>query len=172
MLPTLSPQQTHERMQTGNLVIIDVRDTEEYLACSVPDAYSVPLNIIKKHPVPCANSGKTYVFTCQSGRRTALATDALSQWVNGHEAYILEGGTLAWQKAGLPVQKTHVPTAIFRQIQICAGLLVLLGVVGSVFWHPMYLLTAFVGAGLTFAGLSGFCGLGILLRAMPWNKTA
>ena len=50
------------------------------------------------------------------------------------------------------------------------GLAVLLGVIGSYFWHPLYLLTAFVGAGLVFAGLTGFCGLAVLLAKMPWNK--
>lgn len=34
----------------------------------------------------------------------------------------------------------------------------------------MIWLSAFVGAGLVFAGVTGFCGLGLLLSAMPWNK--
>jgi hypothetical protein len=61
---------------------------------------------------------------------------------------------------------------MFRQIQIGAGLLVLLGIFGSFVWHPMYLLSAFVGAGLVFAGVTGFCGLALLLARMPWNKAA
>ena len=49
-------------------------------------------------------------------------------------------------------------------------LLVLIGVIGSAFWHPFFWLSAFVGAGLVFAGISGFCGLGVLLSHMPWNR--
>ena len=33
-------------------------------------------------------------------------------------------------------------------------------------------LSAFVGAGLTFAGASGWCGMAQLLRRMPWNRAA
>lgn len=62
----------------------------------------------------------------------------------------------------------HIP--LFRQIQIAAGSLVLIGVIGSAFWHPFFWLSAFVGAGLVFAGISGFCGLGVLLSHMPWNR--
>ena len=62
--------------------------------------------------------------------------------------------------------KKSVPWTTFS----FAGLAVLLGVIGSYFWHPLYLLTAFVGAGLVFAGLTGFCGLAVLLAKMPWNK--
>ena len=41
---------------------------------------------------------------------------------------------------------------------------------GVFVWPPMIWLSAFVGAGLVFAGVTGFCGLGLLLSAMPWNK--
>jgi hypothetical protein len=33
-------------------------------------------------------------------------------------------------------------------------------------------LSAFVGAGLVFAGITDFCGMGLLLARMPWNKRA
>lgn len=83
---------------------------------------------------------------------------------------MLEGGVDAWEKAGLPVERTPGPLPMFRQIQIGAGGLVLLGVVGSAVWHPMFWLSAFVGAGLVFAGITGHCGLAMLLARMPWNQ--
>jgi hypothetical protein len=52
-----------------------------------------------------------------------------------------------------------------------AGSLVLLGVILSQTVAPGWIwLSGFVGAGLTFAGISGFCGMARLLAAMPWNK--
>jgi hypothetical protein len=37
--------------------------------------------------------------------------------------------------------------------------------------HPAFIaLSAFVGAGLVFAGVTDFCGMGLLLAKMPWNK--
>jgi len=44
-----------------------------------------------------------------------------------------------------------------------------LGISVSPWFH---LLSGFVGAGLMFAGISGFCGLARLLVRMPWNRKA
>jgi rhodanese-related sulfurtransferase len=60
-----------------------------------------------------------------------------------------------------------------RQVQIAAGSLVLLGLILSQLVAPAWiLLTWFVGAGLTFAGISGFCGMARLLALMPWNRVS
>jgi rhodanese-related sulfurtransferase len=88
------------------------------------------------------------------------------------ETYILEGGLDAWKKAGLPVTLDRSqPIDIIRQVQIVAGSLVLLGVVLGAFVAPgFYALSGFVGAGLVFAGTTGFCGMAHLLLLMPWNR--
>jgi rhodanese-related sulfurtransferase len=85
----------------------------------------------------------------------------------------VEGGIEAWKKAGLPIAGDHgQPIAIERQVQIAAGSLVLLGVVlGQIASPAFYAVSAFVGAGLTFAGISGSCGMAKLLALMPWNRT-
>ena len=90
------------------------------------------------------------------------------------ETYILEGGIDAWKKAGLPVALDRSqPIDIMRQVQIVAGSLVLIGAVLGFFVAPgFYALSAFVGAGLLFAGISGFCGMAKLLGLMPWNRQA
>ena len=60
-----------------------------------------------------------------------------------------------------------------RQVQIVAGSLVLAGVLLGWLVSPMFLgLSAFVGAGLAFAGISGFCGMAKLLAFLPWNRPA
>ncbi len=59
-----------------------------------------------------------------------------------------------------------------QQVQIVAGSLVLLGVVLGYLLNPaFFLLSGFVGAGLLFAGLSGWCGMALLLAKMPWNRS-
>ena len=90
------------------------------------------------------------------------------------ETYILEGGLDAWKKAGLPVTLDRSqPIDIIRQVQIVAGSLVLSGVVlGALVAPGFYALSGFVGAGLLFAGISGFCGMARLLAVMPWNRRA
>lgn len=58
-----------------------------------------------------------------------------------------------------------------RQVQIAAGLLILCGVVlGYSVSSGFFLLSGFVGAGLLFAGVTGFCGMARLLKVMPWNR--
>jgi rhodanese-related sulfurtransferase len=90
------------------------------------------------------------------------------------DAYLLEGGIEAWRKAGLPVAKDRrAPLEIMRQVQITAGMLVLAGVVLGFAVAPGFFgISAFVGAGLTFAGMTGWCGMARLLALMPWNRAA
>lgn len=58
-----------------------------------------------------------------------------------------------------------------RQVQIAAGALVLLGVILGYGVAPgFFLISGVVGAGLLFAGISGFCGMARLLMKMPWNR--
>jgi hypothetical protein len=81
-------------------------------------------------------------------------------------------GLDAWKKAGLPVTLDRSqPIDIIRQVQIVAGSLVLLGVVlGALVAPGFYALSGFVGAGLIFAGSTGFCGMPHVLALMPWNR--
>jgi hypothetical protein len=56
-------------------------------------------------------------------------------------------------------------------VQITAGSLVLIGVILGFAVSPWFFaLSAFVGAGLTFAGISGTCAMASLLTVMPWNR--
>jgi rhodanese-related sulfurtransferase len=103
--------------------------------------------------------------------RTAGACDRLAAPVSG-DAFVLEGGLDAWAKAGLPVAtNADAPMEIMRQVQIAAGSLVLIGVVLGFLVSPIWFgLSGFVGAGLTFAGISGFCGMARVLMFAPWNR--
>jgi rhodanese-related sulfurtransferase len=83
----------------------------------------------------------------------------------------VEGGTDAWEQAGLPVVRGHKVISLDRQVRMAAGLLVLLGVGLSFLVHPAFsALSAFVGAGLLFAGITDTCGMAMLLAKMPWNQ--
>lgn len=169
MLPLISPVDAFQKLREGKIRLVDIREPDEVTAVRVPGAEVVPLSVIKWAPLPQADEKLPIVFTCNSGKRTSKQSDQLEELAAG-PAWQLDGGVSAWAKAGLPVERGHQAMPMFRQIQIGAGALVLLGLVGVFFWPPMIWLTALVGAGLIFAGLTGFCGLGLLLSAMPWNK--
>ena len=52
-----------------------------------------------------------------------------------------------------------------------AGGLVLAGVILGFLLSPWFFaLSGFVGAGLTFAGVTGFCGMARILAVAPWNR--
>jgi len=170
VLHKLSPQEVQARIAAGRAVLVDIRESDEFARSHVPGAMSQPLSAFESAHLTI-DPGADVVFTCRTGMRTAGACDRLAARVEG-EAFVLDGGLDAWAKAGLPVtQDRNAPMEINRQVQITAGTLVLLGVILGFLVAPGWFgLSAFVGAGLTFAGLSGTCAMARLLMQMPWNK--
>jgi len=85
---------------------------------------------------------------------------------------VVEGGSQAWMDAGLPVargQRRGLP--LMRQVQVVVGAVSAAGSVLALAVHPYFaLVPLMMGAGLLFAGLTGTCGLAILLARMPWNR--
>ena len=169
MLPVISPAETMQKLQDGSIRLVDIREPAEMASVRVPGAEAAPLSVIRWMTLAPAQEDKAIVFTCHSGRRTTKQSDLLQTLAHG-PAWQLEGGVVAWEKAGLPVERVQKGLPIDRQVQVGAGALVLLGLVGSLAAPAMLWLSAFVGGGLMFAGITGFCGLGRLLAAMPWNK--
>lgn len=169
MLDSISPEEAQKKLQEGTARLVDVREPDELAALRLPGAEAAPLSIIRWVGLRPATAEVPIIFTCNSGRRTRMDSDLLQQLAGG-PAYQLEGGTQNWAAKGLPVERGGKSLPMFRQIQIGAGSLVLLGLLGGLVWPGMLWLSAFVGAGLVFAGVTGFCGLALLLAAMPWNK--
>ncbi|WP_304177740.1 rhodanese family protein [Phenylobacterium aquaticum] len=173
MTPRLIPQPASEvaqRLKDGRAVLIDIREPDEFARAHAPGAISRPLSTFEAAHLKIEAS-QDAVFTCKTGMRTGANCDRLAASISG-EAYVLEGGLDAWTKAGLPVaENTRAPIEMNRQVMITAGLLVLTGVILGVTVNPgFYGLSAFVGAGLTFAGVTGFCGMARILALAPWNR--
>ena len=170
ILHKLSPQQVRERIDAGSAVLVDIREPDEFARSHVKGAQSQPLSTWEKAHLSI-DPDADVIFTCRSGMRTAGACDRLAARVNG-DAFVLNGGLDAWAKAGLPVEtNADAPMEIMRQVQIAAGSLVLIGVVlGFLVAPAWFALSGFVGASLTFAGVSGFCGMARLLMLAPWNR--
>jgi rhodanese-related sulfurtransferase len=168
-LKTISAARAAELVRKG-AVLIDIREADEHARERIPGARHHALSRIDAESP--ARAGDVLVFHCRSGARTKGNAARLSAASKTCETYILEGGLDAWKKAGLPVTLDRSqPIDIIRQVQIVAGSLVLLGVVLGAFVAPgFYALSGFVGAGLVFAGTTGFCGMARLLVLMPWNR--
>ena len=157
-------------LASGDAALVDVREDYEHAEERIEGAALAPLSTFDAEVVRRAHPGKRVVFHCRSGKRSAQAA---AQFRRPDEpAFHLAGGIEAWKAAGMPVLKpTGGPRiGIMRQVQIVAGGLVLIGVGLGLVVSPWFLgIAAFVGAGLAFAGITGWCGMAMALSRMPWN---
>jgi rhodanese-related sulfurtransferase len=169
----ISPQRAAELMRDG-AVLVDIRERDEFARERIEGARHHAVSILDRDH-PARPGDQVLIFHCKSGNRTSQTAHQIARGTPaGIETYILDGGIDAWRKAGLPViidRKAPIP--VMRQVQIGAGSLVLLGaVLGATVAPGFYLLSAFVGGGLVFAGVTGFCGMARILENMPWNRRA
>ncbi len=169
---TITATQLSEICRSGRPIeLIDVRTPAEFREVHVTAARNVPLDRLDPGELKSARNGAVgplYVI-CKSGGRAAKACEQL---INAGITNVVnvEGGTAACVDAGVPVVRGKKTISLERQVRIAAGSLVLLGVIASFWYFPMIGLSAFVGAGLIFAGVTDTCGMGMLLARMPWNK--
>lgn len=148
--------------------LVDVRSPIEYEVEHIDGAINIPLDKLETRITEVPRQGDLVVI-CRSGKRAERGAYTLAG--QGYNPKVLSGGMLAWREAKLPVVEGKKMLPIERQIQLVVGLGVLTGVLLGVFVDRWFLLIpAFFGAGLTFAGLSGTCALGILLSKAPWNQ--
>ena len=169
-LQTISSTRAAELIRAG-AALVDVREADEHAREHIPGASNHALSGIERDS-PVRSDSDVLIFHCRSGARTKDNAPKLAAAAQNCQAYILDGGLDAWKEAGLPVALDRSqPIDIMRQVQIVAGSLVLIGVVlGALVAPGFYALSGFVGVGLLFAGVSGFCGMARLLGVMPWNR--
>jgi rhodanese-related sulfurtransferase len=171
---TIAPRALQGLRETGRAIdLIDVRTPVEFRAVHVDLARSVPLSNLDPAAIMAGRNGTAdqplYVI-CQGGNRSQQACAQFHQ-AGFTNVVSVEGGTNAWIEAGLPVVRGKAAISLERQVRIAAGSLVLIGVILGWLAHPVFLgLSAFVGAGLVFAGITDTCGMGMLLARMPWNQ--
>ena len=166
-------QQLAELGNQGAIDVIDVRTPVEFREVHCTHARNVPLDSLNPKAVMEArgdSSDKPLYVICRSGGRSTKACEA---FVNAGYTNIVnvEGGTSAWDGAGLPVNRGKKAVSLERQVRIAAGFLVFTGTVLGHFIHEyFYGVPAFVGAGLMFAGITDTCAMGMLIAKMPWNQ--
>lgn len=171
---TISPARLAEICKSGKTVeMIDVRTPVEFREVHVEFARNVPLDQLDPHSLMKSrnsSASEPLYLVCRSGGR---GQQACEQFLKAGFSNVLnvEGGTLACIDAGLPVVRGKQAMSLERQVRIAAGSLVLIGVSLGWFLHPAFFgLSAFVGAGLVFAGITDTCGMGMVLARMPWNQ--
>src|SRR5262245_61588432 len=173
MLTTISPGELAEIRASGKKIeLLDVRTPVEFREVHVDFAWNVPLDRLDPQTLGPECNGSVnqplYVI-CRSGSRGKQACEKLS--AAGLKVMNVEGGTLAWEAAGLPVARGKKAISLERQVRIVAGFLVLVGAILAIAVHRYFAgLCAFIGAGLMVAGITDTCGMAMLLTRMPWNQ--
>jgi rhodanese-related sulfurtransferase len=169
-LPTIKPADA-KRLLAQGAILVDVREADERARERIPGARHLPVSKLDEADL-AVHRGTPVIFHCRSGARTLGNAPRLADVAEGCEVYALEGGIDAWRKAGLPVAVDRSqPIEIQRQVQIGAGSIAFVGTLLGILVSPWFLaVPLFVGAGLTMAGITGFCGMALLLARAPWNR--
>ena len=170
---TITIEQLAECDAQGNVDIIDVRTPLEFREVRALTARNIPLDVLDPHSLMKSRNGSAteplYVI-CKSGTRGAKAQQKFIE-AGFTNVVNVAGGTEAWVNAGLPVVRGSKSISLERQVRIAAGFLVFVGAVLGTLVHPYYVgISAFVGAGLMFAGITDSCAMGLLIAKMPWNQ--
>jgi rhodanese-related sulfurtransferase len=170
----ITVKELQESIRTGRKpAMIDVRTPAEHGEIHIEGSHLMPLDRLDATAVKAlATDVDGCVLICRSGKRATNALEKLAS-AGCENLQVLEGGVTAWDAAGLPVKRGAKAMSLERQVRIGAGAMVLIGVIlGSQVHGAFYGLSAFVGAGLMFAGITDWCGMAMVLAKMPWNQRA
>jgi len=158
-------------LKRDEAILIDVREPAEHATNNIPCATLIPLSSFSTDKLPKTH-GKKLVIHCHLGMRSMNICERIVAENPDIDVYNLEGGIVAWSKCGEDVEKSGKSCLpLDQQVQLSIGICIFLGSLLGYFVNPLFfLLSGFFGAGLIFAGLTGRCGLAIIIAKMPWNK--
>lgn len=179
LITTISAAEFKHRKQASGktLQVIDVRTHAEVESEFLTNCAHFPLQSLNSEELRdyleqySDDSSQPLYLLCASGQRAAKAAEQLQGDLD-NPLVIVEGGMNALKQLGIDILKgSGNVISLERQIRIAAGSLVLIGVIlGTAVKPEFYGLSAFVGAGLVFAGVTNSCGMGMILAHMPLNK--
>jgi rhodanese-related sulfurtransferase len=169
-MKTITASELKKRLDKDEVLLIDVREPAEHSSECIDGACLIPLGEISIEKLPSIK--RPIVIHCRSGKRSSDACAKLLAVNPSLDIASLEGGIFAWSQAGFNVKKSGSNILpLDRQTQVAVGLIAFSGTIfGAVINPAFYILPGFIGAGLMFAGLTGWCGMAKLLAQMPWNR--
>jgi rhodanese-related sulfurtransferase len=152
--------------------LLDVRTPAEFGTAHIPGSYNVPLDLLKEHRDELRQHlEEDVVLVCRSGNRAGQA-EALLAAAGLPNLHVLDGGVMAWEKAGAPLRRGSEKWDLERQVRLVAGGLVLTGIVASIFFPKAKWLSGAIGGGLVGAATTNSCLMGQLLSKLPYNQNA
>jgi len=152
--------------------VLDVRTPGEFDTVHIPGAYNVPLDLLREHREEIVTHlDQDVVLVCRSGQRAGQAEQALRDAGLGNVG-VLDGGIIAWEAKGFPVNRGTQRWDLERQVRLVAGSVVLTSILGSIAVPGLKWLAAGIGGGLAAAAMTNTCAMGMLLSRLPYNRGA
>jgi glyoxylase-like metal-dependent hydrolase (beta-lactamase superfamily II)/rhodanese-related sulfurtransferase len=173
-LRSVSAQQLAVLAGSGKLHILDVRTPGEFASLRIAGSVNVPFERLDPAALLARFGADTPLYcVCQTGTRSQLAADRLRAAGFTNVVHV-DGGTNAWTSAHLPLLRGERSViSLERQVRIAAGLISVLGIIAGALIHPAgYVVSALVGAGLVYAGVTNTCGMSMVLARLPWNQVS
>jgi rhodanese-related sulfurtransferase len=99
----LTPAQLAERLERGDIRLIDVRTAKEVEKGMIPGAEHIALDAFAPAELDLSD-GHEIVLYCRSGRRSSIAAERVAGHT-GRPAAHLEGGILAWTDSDFAIEK-------------------------------------------------------------------
>ncbi len=98
----VAPSQIRLWWEAGSIVLVDVREPDEYAADSIAGSINLPLSSFDPARMPVIEADKRLVIHCRSGVRCGTATEKLLAAGWGGEIHRMQGGILGWKASGGP----------------------------------------------------------------------
>ncbi len=156
------------------MIILDVREKEEFEAEHVPESICCPLSQfdLMAPGILKGIQDKDVVIMCRTGNRAKMAMNEMNKFnTELHRFSIYEGGIMKWKNEGNPVRGKGSIFPIMRQVQIVASTMIFIAFFASYFLNESFIyLALLVGCGLALAGYTGYCPMVYMLQKMPWNN--
>jgi rhodanese-related sulfurtransferase len=159
--------------QRGGFDLIDVRSATEFYELHAVGALLMPLEGLDPRAVMESRGERQHeplYVICRSGGRSVQACQLFEQ--AGYANVIsIDGGTIAWQAAGLPINRgIRRPMSIERQIRLMSGLVVALSSLAALLTPWLLLLPGLVGLAMAWSAWTNNRSLGTLFARFPWNR--
>ncbi len=101
--PEIDVVEAHARLQANELLLVDVREPDEYANGHLPGAINIPLNSLSEH-LHELQQASTVLLVCNTGNRSGMA----AEWLTGQGltgVINIDGGTVAWLQHGFAIEK-------------------------------------------------------------------
>lgn len=106
MVKEINARELKGLLEKGEVVLIDVREPEEYSSGHIDEAISIPLSVFhNKFQRGDYPADKKIVLQCQGGVRSMKACNIARDLAEEEHVINLTGGLNAWKSEGLPIVK-------------------------------------------------------------------